>query len=258
MPVSRIIEGLTVTGGTGSTWSTNHSGLAVLGSYPRSVRSSSGMWLSLSRIVIGRSLFSPASVLSTNIVGFVNIRSYCSLPQCGQSLTFLARSMISSLMLSSVMTAYAAFVSRIDLSCASSSGSSFILLQDRQVISKSLCMSSTNAIWSTGSASSMCPKWPGHFADVLPQVAHFWPGSSVPSLLSISPPCTGIPSSSYVSGAVISATENLRTSVGDQTLNFIPPNIFADSSIISITPLDLLLYKEPGRHVKAHHLLQQQ
>src|ERR671932_2918252 len=114
-------------------------------------------------------------------------------------------------------------------------------------------------MWSTGSASSMCPKCPGHFAEVFPQVAHFWPGSRVPSRLSISPPCTGIPSSSYVSGAVISATENLRTSVGDHTLNFIPPKIFADSSIIFLhLPLYLLLYKEPWRDVEAHHFLQKQ
>src|SRR5215212_7352271 len=111
-------------------------------------------------------------------------------------------------------------------------------------------------MWSTGSANSMCPKCPGHFAEVFPQVAHFWPGSSVPSLLSIKPPCTGIPSSSYVSGAVISATENLRTSVGDHTLNFIPPRVFADSSII--LSLHLLLHKEPRRYIETHHFLQQQ
>ena len=42
-------------------------------------------------------------------------------------------------------------------------------------------------------------------------------GSSVPSRPSIRPPCTGIPSSSYVSGTVISATEYFRISVGDHT-----------------------------------------
>ena len=43
IPVSKIIDGLTVTGGTGKTWSTNHSGLAVEGSYPKSFKSSSIM-----------------------------------------------------------------------------------------------------------------------------------------------------------------------------------------------------------------------
>src|ERR687893_3043868 len=122
---------------------------------------------------------------------------------------------------------------------ASSSGCSLILLQLLHVIKSSLCISSMKAICNTGSASSMWPKCPGHLAEVFPQVAHFWPGSSVPNLLSIKPPCTGIPSSSYVSGAVISATENLRTSVGDHTLNLIPPRVFADSSIIYLTPSPL-------------------
>ena len=79
-----------------------------------------------------------------------------------------------------------------------------------------------NAMCKTGSASSMCPKCPGHLAAVLPHVKHFCPGSSVPNRPSIKPPWTGIPSSSYVSGAVISATEYFRISVGDQMENLIP------------------------------------
>ena len=43
IPVSSIIDGLTVTGGTGSTCKTNHSGLAVSGSYPNNLKSSSVM-----------------------------------------------------------------------------------------------------------------------------------------------------------------------------------------------------------------------
>ena len=74
-----------------------------------------------------------------------------------------------------------------------------------------------NAMCSIGSASSKCPKCPGHRAAMFPHVRHFCPGSSVPSRPSIRPPCTGIPSSSYVSGTVISATEYFRISVGDHT-----------------------------------------
>ena len=61
---------------------------------------------------------------------------------------------------------------------------------------------------------------------MLPHVRHFWPGSSVPSLPSIRPPCTARPSSSYVSGAVISATEYLRISLGDHMENRMPSMAF--------------------------------
>ncbi len=96
IPVSRIIEGLTVTGGTGRTCRMNHSGLAVFGSYPRSFRSSSLICVNLSLIVIGSSLCSPISVFSMNIVGLVKIISYCGFPQCGHSFAFFALSKISS------------------------------------------------------------------------------------------------------------------------------------------------------------------
>ena len=76
IPVSKIIDGLTVTGGTGSACKINHSGLAVSGSYPKSFRSSFVIWENLSRIVTGSNLFSPISVFSIKIVGFVKIRSY--------------------------------------------------------------------------------------------------------------------------------------------------------------------------------------
>ncbi|CAI8209052.1 MAG: Uncharacterised protein [Candidatus Nitrosopelagicus brevis] len=81
IPVSRIIEGLTVTGGTGNACKTNHSGRAVFGSYPNNERSSSGIIDNRSLIVIGSNLFSPISVFSTNVVGFVKINSYCDFPQ---------------------------------------------------------------------------------------------------------------------------------------------------------------------------------
>jgi len=41
IPVSKIIDGLTVTGGTGNACKINHSGLAVLGSYPNNLISAS-------------------------------------------------------------------------------------------------------------------------------------------------------------------------------------------------------------------------
>ena len=41
LPVSKMIDGLTVTGGTGNACKINHSGLAVAGSYPSKIKSSS-------------------------------------------------------------------------------------------------------------------------------------------------------------------------------------------------------------------------
>ncbi len=196
IPVSKIIDGRTVTGGTGRTCKINHSGLAVLGSYPRRIKSSLETFTNLSLIVIGNSLFSPTSVFSTKIVGFVKIKSYCSFWQWGQTFTFFAFSMISSLTFSSVITAYGSLLSRKSLYLTRSSLLNLIRLQALHVINNNLWISSINAICKTGSASSICPKCPGHLAEVLPHVAHFCPGSKVPSLPSISPPCTDIPSSS--------------------------------------------------------------
>ena len=96
IPVSNMIDGLTVTGGTGSAWSINHSGLAVDGSYPNNFKSLSGICENRSRMVIGSSLFSPTSVFSIKIVGFVKMSSYWALPQCGHSFAFLAISSIFS------------------------------------------------------------------------------------------------------------------------------------------------------------------
>ena len=49
-----------------------------------------------SLIVIGSNLFSPSSVFSIKIVGFVKISSYCTFPQCGHSFCFFALSSICS------------------------------------------------------------------------------------------------------------------------------------------------------------------
>ena len=76
IPVSKIIDGLTVTGGTGITCKINHSGLAVAGSYLSKIKSSSKICENLSLIVTGSNLCSPISVFSINIVGFVKINSY--------------------------------------------------------------------------------------------------------------------------------------------------------------------------------------
>ncbi len=96
IPVSKIMDGLTVTGGTGNAWRINHSGLAVTGSYDKSDKSSSRICENLSLIVIGSNLCSPISVFSTKIVGFVKINSYWVFPQCGHSFAFFAFSIICS------------------------------------------------------------------------------------------------------------------------------------------------------------------
>src|SRR5579875_3420524 len=69
--------------------------------------------------------------------------------------------------------------------------------------------------------------------------SHFCPGSRTPSLLSINPPCTGIPSSSYVSGTVISTVEYFLTSAGEKTSNVMLPTVLTDSSraiLLHLTP----------------------
>ena len=133
IPVSRIIEGLTVTGGTGNACKTNHSGRAVLGSYPNNARSSSGIIDNRSLIVIGSNLFSPISVFSTNVVGFVKINSYCDFPQWGQSFCFLAFSWIWSGILFWDKTVYDAWRSLILENSLISSGDILILPQVRHV-----------------------------------------------------------------------------------------------------------------------------
>ena len=138
IPVSRIIDGLTVTGGTGKTCRINHSGLAVTGSYAKRLRSSSIIWENLSRIVIGSNLCSPISVFSTKIVGFVKISSYWVLPQWGHSFAFFAFSIICSGIRFSEITVYAACFSLIFLNSSRSSCGTLSLAQERQVDCKSL------------------------------------------------------------------------------------------------------------------------
>jgi hypothetical protein len=69
MPVSRIIDGLTVTEELAALACTNHSGLAVFGSYPSKVRSSLGIWLSLSAYSDWKQSVFTSISSSTNIVG---------------------------------------------------------------------------------------------------------------------------------------------------------------------------------------------
>jgi len=74
------------------------------------------------------------------------------------------------------ITVYEALRDLISKNFAKSSSEILILEQDLHVANNSLCIISINAMCRTGSASSICPKCPGHLAEVLPQVRHFCPG----------------------------------------------------------------------------------
>ncbi len=89
------------------------------------------------------------------------------------------------------------------------------------------------------SCSSISISKPGLLAAVFPSVRHFCPGSRTPNLPSIRPPCTAIPSSSYVSGCVISQTEYFLISCGDHTAKVIPSIDFVDVADIILSPLVL-------------------
>ena len=78
-PESRVMEGLTVTGGTASAVRTIHSGLHVEGSIPRVTRSSSGILSSLSRTSLAVSLW--LSSTSRKVVGLSSLILICSAPQ---------------------------------------------------------------------------------------------------------------------------------------------------------------------------------
>ena len=89
-PLSSVMEGLTVIGGTGSTFMIVHSGLAASLSIPRNIRCSSGILSSHSRISRAFSLCSPLlSFFSLNVEGLSNIILPCSAPQCMQMVLFL-------------------------------------------------------------------------------------------------------------------------------------------------------------------------
>ena len=78
-PESRVMEGLTVTGGTARAVRTIHSGLHVEGSIPRVTRSSSGILSSLSRTSLAVSLW--LSSISRKVVGLSSLILICSAPQ---------------------------------------------------------------------------------------------------------------------------------------------------------------------------------
>ena len=197
MPDSRVIEGLTETGGTGMTWRTAHSGRAALGSIPRRIRSSSGILSSLSRTVLGVNRTAPPSAtISWKVVGLPCSIGYCFCPQWGHCWAFLASLMISSRKASGMVLSRCLRSAWRTLNFSIFSSLSSILPQFLQVIERSRWMSFAKLTWITGSASSMWPKWPGQAEAVLPQVLHFWRGSRVPSLPSISPDTIGTPSSS--------------------------------------------------------------
>ena len=82
-PLSRVIDGLTVIGGTGRTFIIVHSGLLTSFSIPRKIRCSSGIFSSHSRISRAFSLCSPLSAFfSLKVVGLSRIILPCSAPQC--------------------------------------------------------------------------------------------------------------------------------------------------------------------------------
>src|SRR5207302_7346300 len=97
IPDSRVMLGLTETGGTGITWRTAHSGRAALGSKPKRMRSSSAILSSRSLIVLGVSRTAPPSAtISWNVVGFPCSIGYCFWLQCGHCWVFFASLIISS------------------------------------------------------------------------------------------------------------------------------------------------------------------
>jgi hypothetical protein len=78
-PESSVIDGLTVTGGTGKAVSTIHSGLQTDGSMPRTTRSSSGTRSNLSLTSLGVSLW-PSS---RKVVGLSRVILSWTALQCG-------------------------------------------------------------------------------------------------------------------------------------------------------------------------------
>src|SRR3989344_5049108 len=84
-PVSKVILGLIVTGGTGNIFNIIHSGLANLESNPKNATSESLIFSSLALISIGLNLLSS----SKYVVGFSIFTENCFAPQCGHFLTFL-------------------------------------------------------------------------------------------------------------------------------------------------------------------------
>ena len=96
MPDSRVMDGLTDTGGTGITCNTAHSGLAAFGSIPNRMRSSSGIRSNRSLIVLGVSRTGAPSTISWNVVGLPCSTAYCLWPQWGHCWVFFASLITSS------------------------------------------------------------------------------------------------------------------------------------------------------------------
>ncbi|OPX57960.1 MAG: hypothetical protein A4E30_01612 [Methanomassiliicoccales archaeon PtaB.Bin215] len=80
-PDSSVMDGRTVTGGTGNAVSTIHSGRQALGSMPSGTRSASGMRSRRSLTSFGVSLW-PSS---RKVVGLSRVIFSCSTPQWGQT-----------------------------------------------------------------------------------------------------------------------------------------------------------------------------
>ena len=193
-PDSNVMEGRTVTGGTGRAVRIIHSGRQDFGDMPSGSRSWSGMRSRRSRTSLGVSLW-PSS---RKVVGLSRVILSWSAPQWGQIMRVAAslavifamsRSSIESPPRSSTWSMDAMY----SLACSSVSSRR---PQERQVDWRSFLISFTYPTWMTGMARSMLPKCPGHSSTLWPQVLHRRPGSMTPRWGSINPMSIGNPSSS--------------------------------------------------------------
>ena len=151
------MDGRTVTGGTGRTVKTAHSGRATSGSIPRSLRSSSGIRSKRSRmsaevnfcsvLMVFPVFSSTTEMTSTKEVGFSKLILYCCSPQYGQTRSFLTS--FSPM----VSAEYGSSSKAENFSISSLSRSS--LPQSRQVIRSSFLIKRVYPTWITGFARSM-------------------------------------------------------------------------------------------------------
>src|SRR3989344_7477274 len=148
-PVSRVMEGRTVTDGTSKSAMTAHSGLQLFGLIPIFRNSSSFIATKRSLASIGLSLFLPI----IKVLGFSSLTLSNVSEQCGHffaSLAFLARMLGGiSFCFSSVIVSFP---------------------QCRQKLRKHSSMRGMYLIWNTGRASSMLPECPKHSLNLCPHV----------------------------------------------------------------------------------------
>src|SRR3989344_4512166 len=202
-PVSNVMLGLIVTGGTGNTFSIIHSGLANFGSNPKNATSESETFSILVLISIGFILLSS----SRYVVGFSTFIVCCFAWQCGHFFTFLNVVEIPFTCFF-VLTSASSSVS----SCSSSSSICILIFlsvnnfpHSLHVHLKKFNITSAYFTCIIGLANSRNPKCPMHSLKFPPHVLHLNPGSITPNLTSINPPSTGYPSLSNNSGVTIFA-----------------------------------------------------